>query len=69
MLDLSAVDVSALSLKARPDLVPPAVGLTCNASVISRIIPVVYSQIKALYTFRNRIKRQIPFLERLRPCS
>lgn len=37
MLDLSAVDVSALSLKARPDLVPPAVGLTCNASVVSRV--------------------------------
>ena len=37
VLDLSAVDVSALSLKARPDLVPPAVGLTCNASVISRV--------------------------------
>ena len=37
VLDLSAVDVSALSLKARPDLVPPAVGLTCNASVVSRI--------------------------------
>ena len=37
VLDLSAVDVSALSLKARPDLVPPAVGLTCNASVVSRV--------------------------------
>lgn len=37
VLDLSAVDVSTLSLKARPDLVPPAVGLTCNASVVSRI--------------------------------
>lgn len=33
VLDLSAVDVSTLSLKARPDLVPPAVGLTCNASI------------------------------------
>jgi len=37
VLDLSCVDVSSLSLKARPDLVPPAVGLTCNASVISRV--------------------------------
>lgn len=33
VLDLSAVDVSILSLKARPDLVPPAIGLTCNASI------------------------------------
>lgn len=37
VLDLSAVDVSTLSLKARPDLVPPAVGLTCNASIGSNI--------------------------------
>lgn len=37
VLDLSSVDVSSLSLKARPDLVPPAVGLTCNASVVSRV--------------------------------
>lgn len=37
VLDLSAVDVSTLSLKARPDLVPPAVGLTCNASIGSKV--------------------------------
>ena len=37
VLDLSAVDVSTLSLKARPDLVPPAVGLTCNASIGSNV--------------------------------
>lgn len=33
VLDLSSVDVSTLSLKARPDLVPPAVGLVCKAVV------------------------------------
>ncbi len=37
VLDMSSVDVSTLSLKARPDLVPPAVGLTCNASVVSQV--------------------------------
>lgn len=37
VLDLSAVDVSTLSLKARPDLVPPAVALTCNASIGSNV--------------------------------
>lgn len=37
VLDLSAVDVSTLSLKARPDLVPPAVGLTCNATLNSAV--------------------------------
>lgn len=37
VLDLSSVDVSTLSLKARPDLVPPAVGLTCNASINSKV--------------------------------
>lgn len=37
VLDLSAVDVSTLSLKARPDLVPPAVALTCNASIGSKV--------------------------------
>lgn len=37
VLDLSAVDVSTLSLKGRPDLVPPAVGLTCNASIGSNV--------------------------------
>lgn len=37
VLDLSAVDVSTLSIKARPDLVPPAVGLTCNAAIGSNV--------------------------------
>lgn len=32
-VNLASVDVSEISLKARPDLVPPAVGLTCNAVV------------------------------------
>lgn len=33
VVDLASVDVSEMSLRARPDLVPPAVGLTCNAVV------------------------------------
>lgn len=37
VLNLSSVDVSTLSLKARPDLVPPAIGLTCNASIGSNV--------------------------------
>lgn len=36
-LDLSCVDVSSIELMPRPDLVPPAVGLTCNASMVSSV--------------------------------